>query len=225
MWIVWLCCIAAVLAVLTALAFKRMPIEFEYAASVAHKGQKFQVRVCHIRLIRDKKKKTEEGDRKDEKNTADAVRDGKMHKNKSGGQDSEKKSDEFGFSQFMEQIGRVKDIYDLIKADIEDVFTYLRDRARCRNLTVHLDFGFEDAAQTGIAAGVAYGVVYGFASMIYNHLSLRKDDMDIAVNPHFDKQCADLYIKSIFCLSPAHIIRVLVMLFAIHRKVRNINKQ
>lgn len=225
MWIVWLCCIAAVLAVLTALAFKRMPIEFEYAASAAHKKQKFQIRVCHIRLIRDKKKKAEEGEEQEKKNGTGVVKDSKMHKNKDSGQDSEEKSDEFGFSQFMEQIDRVKDIYDLIKADIEDVFTYLRDRARCRNLTVHLDFGFEDAAQTGIAAGVAYGVVYGFVSLIYNNLSLRKDDMDIAVNPHFNKQCVDLYIKSIFCLSPAHIIRVLVMLFAIYRKVRKINKQ
>ena len=150
MWIVWLCCIAAVLAVLTALAFKRMPIEFEYAASAAHKGQKFQVRVCHIRLIRDKRKKTEEGDRKDEKKHCRRGARWQNAQNKSGGQDSEKKSDEFGFSQFMEQIGRVKDIYDLIKADIEDVFTYLRDRARCRNLTVILTLDLKMQRKQGL---------------------------------------------------------------------------
>ena len=220
MWIVWLCSIAAVLAVLVALSFIRLPIEFEYAASATHKKQMFQVRVCHIRLIRDRKnKKKEDAD-------AGFVQDSSDEEKKEEKQEpQEEKKEEFGFSQFMKQVDWVKNIYEIIKKDLEDIFSYLRSRARCRNLTVHLDFGFEDAAQTGIAGGVAYGLVYSFASLVYNNLSLRKDDMDIAVNPRFDKQCTDLYIKSIFCLAPAHIIKVLAMLLAVHKKIRKTNRK
>lgn len=220
MWIIWLCSIAAVIAVLTALSFIRLPIEFEYAASATHKKQMFQVRVCHIRLIRDRKnKKKEDADTELVQDSSDSEDIGKK-------QDTEDEKDEkFGFSQFMKQIDWVKNIYELTKKDLEDIFSYLRSRARCRNLTVHLDFGFEDAAQTGIAGGVAYGVVYGFASLVYNNLSLRKDDMDLEVNPRFDKQCTDLYIKSIFCLAPAHIIKVLAMLLAVHKKIRKTNRK
>ena len=218
MWIVWLCVIAAVLAVLTVLVFLRLPFEFEYAASAERQKQKFQIRICGIRLLRGEDK----SDKTEEESPAQKV---KAHKPQKSEEEKDENKEEFGFSQFMERIDWVKHIYELVKADVEDIFMYLKTRARCRNLTLHLDFGFSDAAQTGIAAEVAYGVVYGFASMVYNHLSLRKDDMDIAVTPYFNQQCADFYAKSIFCLSIAHIIKVLTMLLAIHRKIKKINKQ
>ena len=218
MWIVWLCVLAAVLAALTVLIFLRLPFEFEYAASAARQEQRFQIRICGIRLIRGKgqEDKTEKAAQAEEK---------KAHKPQESDEEKNGKNDEFGFSQFMERIDGVKHIYKLVKSDIEDILTYLKTRIQCRNLTVHLDFGFSDAAQTGIAAGVAYGVVYGFASIVYNNLPLRKDDMDIAVTPHFNRQCADFYTKSIFCLSIAHIIKVLTMLLAIHKKIKKIKKQ
>lgn len=218
MWIVWLCVLAAVLAALTVLIFLRLPFEFEYITSAERKEQRFQVRICGIRLIR--------GNGKNDKGEKESpAQKEKVHKPQEADEEKKGKNDEFGFSQFIERIDWVKHIYKLIKADVEDVFTYLKTRARCRNLTLHLDFGFSDAAQTGIAAGVAYGVVYGVASMFYNNLLLRKDDMDIAVTPHFNRQCADFYAKSIFCLSIAHIIKVLMMLLAIHKKIKKINKQ
>lgn len=219
MWVVWLCCIAVFIAALIAAAFIRMPIEFEYMSSAQNNKQVFRVRVCRINLIRDKEKKADDDSGKRRKKKDKGQK--KAHK----GVKNDKKNEKFGFSQFMERIDRVKRIYRLIEEDIQDVFGYLKSKTMCQNFTVHLDFGFDDAAKTGIAAGVAYGVVYGFASIVYNNITLDKNDMDIAVNPHFDRQCTDLYIKSIFCLSFAHIIKVLAILLKINKKIRKTIKQ
>ncbi len=200
MW--WICLCVAIVAVLTILIFKRMPIELIYAASVKHKRQAFKVKVYSIDIIRDKSKKKEKK---------------KLKK--------EKEKEKFTFSGFMQKVKWVKEIYKSVKEDIEEILKYLGKKASCRQFIIHLDLGFEDAAQTGIASGAAYGIVYGAASAIYNNLDITKEDMDIQVNPRFDKQCGDLYIKSIFYLSPAHIIKVVIMLLKINKKIKKIIKQ
>ena len=204
LWI-WFC--AAIVAALTVLIFKRMPIEFIYAASAKHKKQAFKIKIYNVDLIRDRKKG------KDNK---------KKSKDKS---DDKQKNDEFSFSQFMQWLKWVKDVYEEIKDGIGDVLLYLGKKAQCRNFTVHLDLGFKSAADTGIAAGAAYASVYSVASLVYYHLDIKKEELDIEVNPRFDKQCADLYIKSIFYLSPAHIIKVVLKLLKLNKKIRKIIKQ
>lgn len=206
----WWIAVFAVLAVLAVLLFKRMPVEVIYAASATHKRHAFRLKIYGIDLIRDKK--TPKKRRKIAKNKP---------KNEENEQKNEKK---FGFSEFTDLLNRVKKVYNHIKEGLREVLAYLGRKTQCSGFTVHLDLGFENAAHTGIAAGAAYGTVYGFASMVYNSLSMDKDALDIEVNPRFDRPCADLYIKGIFRISPAHIIKVFFMLLSIFKKVKNIMK-
>lgn len=201
MWWIWILAAAAIL--ITLFIFKRMPIEIIYASSATHKKRAFKVKIYNINVIRDKKRV---------KDTPEKEK-------------TEKKDEEFGFSAFMESIERVKKIYKAASEGIAKMLKYLGKKTSCRNFTVHLDFGFENAAHTGIAAGAAYGIVYGVASIVYNNLNIKKEDMDIEVNPRFNKVCTDLYVKSIFRLSPAHIIKVLIMLFKINKDIKKIIKQ
>lgn len=201
MW--WILICIAIVAIMTIFIFKRMPIEIIYAASAKHKKQAFRVKVYNIDIIRDKSKKT--------------------HKNKKKNKEKNKK--EFSFELFMERIKWIKDIYNATKDRIKEVFLYLGKNGQCKNFTIHFDIGFKNAAHTGIASGVAYGVVYGGASLVYNNIDIKKEQMDIEVNPRFDKECADLYIKSIFCISPAHIIRVVMLLLKINKQIKQIIKQ
>lgn len=208
MW--WWIAVCAVLAALAVLLFKRMPVEVIYAASATHKKHAFRLKIYGIDLIRDKKKPQKR--KKIEKNKP---------KNEKNEQKNEKK---FGFSEFTDLLNRVKKVYNHVKGGLQKVFAYLGKKTQCKNFTIHLDLGFENAAHTGIAAGAAYGTVYGFASMVYNSLNMDKDALDIEVNPRFDRPCADLYIKGIFRISPAHIIKVFFMLLNILKEVKNIMK-
>ncbi len=204
MW--WWIAVCAVLLALIILLFKRMPIEIIYAASAKYKKQALRVKVYGIDLIREKK-----GTHKKKKKT-------KKPK-------TEEKEKKFGFDEFMRLLGRVKDIYKRIKSGIGEILSYLGKKTQCKGFVIHLDLGFDDAAQTGIASGAAYGSVYGAASLVYNSLNMKKEDLDIEVNPHFDTPCASLYIKGIFRLSPAHIIRVIFMLLGVYKDVVKIIKE
>ena len=62
--------------------------------------------------------------------------------------------------------------------------------AECR-----FDFGFGDAAQTGIAAGVAYGLVYNAFAKLYYCFNIKQKDLSVAVNPDFTKERLELYLK------------------------------
>lgn len=201
MW--WWIVVCALIAALIILLFKRMPIEIIYAASAKHKKQAFRLKVYGIDLIREKNGKTKKPKKSKEKKKA-------------------KEEKKFDFSEFMDLLGRVKDIYEHIKEGLSEIFSYLGKKARNIGLVIHLDLGFENAAHTGIASGAAYGSVYGAASMVYNNTSMKKENLDIEVNPRFDKPCADLYIKGIFYLSPAHIIRVVLMVLNIIKDIKKL---
>lgn len=204
MWI-WICALILIICALTILIFKRMPIEIIYAASAKHKKQAFRVKVYSIDIIRDKSKKSAKSKKKKDKKS--------------------KEKKDFSFEKFMKWLSWIKDIYKAIKDCLTEVFEYLGKKAQCRNFTVHLDLGFESAADTGIAAGAAYGSVYGAASLVYNNLDIKKEELDIRVTPHFDNPCGDLYVKGIFYLSIAHIIKVVLMLLKVNKKIKQIIKQ
>lgn len=201
MW--WWIAVCAVILALVVLLFKRMPIEIIYAASAKYKKQAFRLKVYGINLIHEKKDKP-----------------AKKKKEKKPKKDEKEKN--FGFDEFMKLLGRVKDIYKRIKTGVGDVLSYLGKKTQCKGFVIHLDLGFSDAAQTGIASGAAYGSVYSAASLVYNNIKMDKKDLDIEVNPHFDVPCASLYIKGIFRLSPAHIIKVAFMLLGIYKDVKKI---
>lgn len=230
MWWIWVLA-AATLAVI--IAFKRMPIELIYASSATHKKRAFIVKIYGIKVIGDRRKPKKQKNPESEKNAEqeeskeDKKGKDKDKKDKNGGEKdkSEKKDEEIRYKGFMDGINRVKNIYKAASEGIVGILKYLGRKTKCENFTVHLDFGFESAAHTGIAAGVAYGVVYGAASLVYNNLCMEKEALDIEVNPRFDKLCTDLYIKGIFRLSPAHIIKVLIMLMKINKDIKTIIKQ
>ena len=182
MWWIWVLA-AAALAVI--IAFKRMPIELIYASSATHKKRAFIVKIYGIKVIGDRKKPKKQKNPESEKNAEqkeskeDNKGKDKDKKDKGGGKDkSEKKDEEISYKGFMDGINRVKNIYKVASEGIAGILKYLGRKTKCENFTVHLDFGFESAAHTGIAAGAAYGVVYGAASLVYNNLCMEKEALE-----------------------------------------------
>lgn len=199
MWYYWL---IAIVALIICLSYIPLPLEIEYKFSAETKKNSLKIKVVHYAVVSDKKKKKKE-----------------KVENDSESQDLVEK-ERMGFSEFMKTISRVKGVLGELKGDITKVLNYLKKKLDCKVLKVHLVTGFDEAALTGMASGVAYGVVYGTAAMIYNTVGIK--EMDIKVTPNFNRFCVDLYVKSIFTISFAHIIRVIFMLLRIFKKAKKI---
>lgn len=135
-------------------------------------------------------------------------------------QDEERENTEFSFSVFMKKLRFYDAVYTALKPDMEKFLVHFRKKLRIPKYVMHLDLGFADAANTGVAAGAAYALVYGVAALIYNHLNLQKKDLDIYVTPHFHNPKLDFYFNGIFRLRFAHIIRALFMLLCIYKKFK-----
>lgn len=201
----WWMAVGVLLSAIIILLFIRMPIEILYAVSAKYQKQAFRVKICGIEVFREKdddsKKKKEKTEKEESAN---------------------KEKKKFGFDEFMDLLDKVCAIIKKVNEGIVKILSYLGRKTHCSKFIIHLDLGFEDAAQTGVASGAAYGTVYSTASMVYNNIKMDIEDLDIEVNPHFDKPCASLYIKGIFRLSAAHIIRVAFMALGVAKDVYKI---
>ncbi len=137
---------------------------------------------------------------------------------------SKEKAADGSYESFMDKLRRIDAIYTAIKADVVKILKYFKNRCVLPKFVLHLDVGFADAAQTGMASGAAYGLVYGITGVIYNHLHVKKKDMDVYVQPQFHKTCIDFYLDGIFRLRVVHIISVLILIKKLVKKSKNISK-
>lgn len=129
------------------------------------------------------------------------------------------------FEKFSNELEDYKAIYTKRKDELVHLLKFLANRCKIYKFVIHLDLGFEDAMQTGIAAGAAYGMVFGFAALIYNTLNVSKKDVDVYVRPQFDKACIDFYLNWIFRLRLAHIIKVLWFVYKIYKDIQKNKKK
>ena len=208
MWYYWLLAIVALIVILLHIPIP-FELEYQYGGNAADDAnadvKKLKFKIAHITVVSGKKKNKPKKESELKKSK------------KSENDDSGKKK---GFKAFMDAISGVKNIIKELKPDISRMLGYLKKKIDCRLLRIHLEAGFDDAAKTGIAAGAAYGTVYGAAAMIYNTVGVK--DMDIQVRPNFMQSGVRLYIKSIFTISLAHIIRAVFMLLKMYRKVKRL---
>lgn len=194
---IWLC---AVLAFVVLLLLFPLRLRVEYGYSKNASRQRLTVWLNGLRLLQNnferKKVKTET-----EEKPKDAAKD--------------------QYGSFMDKLRFYDALYTHLKPDVVKVLKYLQGKLAIPKYTMHLDLGFADAAQTGMAAGAAYALVYGVAGLIYNNLNLNKKNLDVAVTPQFHHPKIDFYFNGIFRLRLVHIIKVLFMLLGVYKKYRN----
>lgn len=147
--------------------------------------------------------------------------DEKTNEKKPAKQKIETENKDGGFASFMGKLRFYDALYSELKPDIVKLLAFFQKKLCIYKYVMHLDLGFPDAANTGIAAGAAYALVYGLAALIYNRLNLKKKDLDVYVTPHFHNAKIDFYFNGIFGFRLVHIIRALFMLLCIYGKFKS----
>ncbi len=182
-------------AAIMIILFFPVAISFEYAFSATQKKSIFVIRVFGKDVYNSENKKDKE--KKDKK-------------------EDEKKLDiDFSFEKMR---GIVKN--ENVKRCFLRACKSLRRISDLKKLELSFDFGFSDAAATGIAGGAAYSIVYGVVARIYYFFKIKKENMDIRVVPHFDNQCLELYTKFEFKVRLAYVSLAILDILRMYKIVK-----
>lgn len=138
--------------------------------------------------------------------------------------EKEKEKEPFSFDREKARLEKYINIFENIKQDIGNILKYTGGKALVfENVKVHLEFGFENAMNTGIFTGLANGFIYSVLGVIHQHSKLEK--MDINVQPVFDKTCFCADVGCILRSKNVHIIIIAFNVLKILRKIRKIERR
>lgn len=87
--------------------------------------------------------------------------------------------------------------------------------------TLHMDYGFEDAAATSIFYGLVYTLYPWFYKFLSAFLNVKKYNFNI--KPHFNKTLFNLEINSIFLLNIVNVIYIVILITSVFFNTKKIN--
>lgn len=130
-----------------------------------------------------------------------------------------KEKEKFSFEKQKAKLEKYIGIFKSIKADLGKILDYLTKRATVfENISVEVEFGFENAMHTGIFTGLLNGFVYSVLGFIHNKAVL--ENMDVNIQPLFEKPCFKASGVCILRSKPVHIIVIAGWVLKILRKIR-----
>lgn len=130
----------------------------------------------------------------------------------------------FSYEKEKARLEKYIGIFEEIKEDIGRILEYTGGRALVfENVKVHTEFGFPDAMHTGIFTGVMNGFVYSVLGLI--HHKSRLLDMDVQIQPVFDRICFFTDCQCIVKSKNAHIIIIALNVLRILRKIRKFERR
>ncbi len=130
-----------------------------------------------------------------------------------------KEKEPFSFEREKKKIEKYLKVFESIEADIVKTLQYMARRAVVfDNIEVESEFGFSDAMHTGIFTGILNGFVYSILGVVHHHSRLRQ--MNVNLQPVFEKTCFDVRIRCILHLKTVHTIVVAVNVLKILRKIK-----
>lgn len=136
-------------------------------------------------------------------------------------QEKEEKTDNepFSFEKKKEELERYIKIFSIIKDDVQKVLSYMAKRAVVFDkIEIKSEFGFNDAMKTGIFTGLYNGFVYSVLGVIHHNSKLR--DMQVNLNPDFEKKCFNNRFCCILHIKTAHIMIIAFNVLKIYRKIK-----
>lgn len=130
-----------------------------------------------------------------------------------------KEKEKFSFETQKTKLEEYIGIFKSIKADLGKILEYLTKRATVfENISVDVEFGFENAMHTGIFTGLLNGFVYSVLGFIHHKAML--ENMDVNIQPMFEKPCFKASVGCILRSKLVHIIVIAGWVLKILRKIR-----
>ncbi len=110
------------------------------------------------------------------------------------------------YKGFKYVINTIRRILDDKNDDIVFILKYIKKTFSIKTLDFSLDYGFGDAALTGISGGVIWGVISNISGFIGRFIDI-KSFTNIAVKPHYTEKIIDCKVNFVFYLRLLNLIK------------------
>ena len=97
-------------------------------------------------------------------------------------------------------INLIRKILDDKNDDIIYILKYVKKTFTVKRLDISLDYGFDDAAMTGITGGVIWSLISGLSAFVGRFIDFRKFT-NIAVKPYYTEEILDFNLECVFDVS------------------------
>ena len=116
---------------------------------------------------------------------------------------------EFKYKKFKIIINFFKKLLEDKHDDLIFILKYLNKTFDIKKISVSLDYGFGNAAITGITGGIIWGLISNTCCIIHKYANNIKDVLNIAVKPHYTQQIFEYNIEFVFYVRIVNFIKAL----------------
>lgn len=116
----------------------------------------------------------------------------KPEKNIDKDNDFEKK-----YKGFKKIINFFRRVLDDKNDDVIFIIKYIKKTFTIKKLDLSLDYGFGDAALTGISGGIIWGLISNICGFVGKYIDINSL-MNIAIKPHYTKKILDYKVNFVF---------------------------
>ncbi len=131
----------------------------------------------------------------------------------------QRKESPLSFENFKENVSDFKEMYKTSKADLKDMLSYVREHLSVESVDFKINFGFDNAAATGISTGAIWGMGSFLLKVIDTLVGIKKINMQ--VNPDFNNKIFEIYLKTILIMRPIHFIIILRKVVNTYMYIKN----
>ncbi len=112
------------------------------------------------------------------------------------------------YANFKKIINFFRKIPDDKNDDIVYILKYAKKTFSVRRLDISLDYGFDDAALTGITGGIIWTVIPAISGFVGRYIDI-KQITNIAIKPYYTEKILDFKLEFVFCVRILHLCKTL----------------
>lgn len=118
------------------------------------------------------------------------------------------KDDEFEkkYKTFKLVINFLRKVLDDKNDDLLYILKYIKKSVFVKKLDISLDYGFGDAALTGVTGGIIWGLISNICGFIGKYINV-KEFTNIAVKPYYTEKILDFKVNFVFSVRILYLIK------------------
>ena len=115
---------------------------------------------------------------------------------------------EVNYKKYKLIINFVRKILDDKNDDLLYILKYINKTVNIKRIDVSLDYGFGDAALTGITGGIIWGVISNICAFVGNYIDIN-NNTNVAVKPHYTDKIFDFKSEVVISVRIRHLIKLI----------------
>ena len=127
--------------------------------------------------------------------------------------DEDEDSDADKEEDFEEKYKKMKLVINFIRKVLDDknndiiyILKYAKKTVSIKKLDIALDYGFDDAALTGITGGIIWTLISGISGFVGQFIDVKRFT-NIAVKPHYTEKVLDFKLEFVFSVRILHLLK------------------